>query len=208
VSAKIEGLEAGLKELLDAITHASEEVQSRAAGIVEDSAQQTEQRIRSELSRISNNVASSVTRSKRRELSQRVAVTAKHAHLVEYGSSGPRATKEGWNRGTMPANPIVGRVAHEVRREMVKDLVEAVKEGVPGFVPERVTEQTENVDTAIVAHLSGDATLTALAPGGVWLETAPPSVATPFVLVSRRFSDDLGVLSGEPTEEIEYLVKA
>ncbi|MGH9161495.1 MAG: tail completion protein gp17 [Vicinamibacteraceae bacterium] len=68
---------------------------------------------------------------------------------------------------------------------------------------------TENIDTAIVTHLSADATIVSLATGGVWLETAPGHVASPFVIVSRRFSEDENVVGlGESTETVEYLVKA
>lgn len=140
MSAKIDGLEEGLRELQEAITKAGEAVQENAAKVIEARSQQAENRIKSEYSRISQNLAGSVQRRRTRDLSQRVTVTAKHSHLVEYGT-GPRKTSEGWNRGTMPANPIVGRVANDERRRMVKELVEVVKKGAPGFAPERVEER-------------------------------------------------------------------
>jgi len=43
----------------------------------------------------------------------------------------------------------------------------------------------------LVSTLGGDATLTQLAPGGVWDTLAPPSEATPFVFMAHQAGKDV-----------------
>lgn len=66
-----------------------------------------------------------------------------------------------------------------------------------------------SIEGAIVARLAGDGALTALAPGGVWLEPAPDGIPEPYVVVGLQTSEDFDVLGGERAiEAVEYLVKA
>lgn len=67
---------------------------------------------------------------------------------------------------------------------------------------------TFSVESGLIQYLSADTTIQSLTGGGnVFLEIAPPNVKTS-VIVSRRFSDDIGVLSQPSTEIIEMMVKA
>ena len=49
---------------------------------------------------------------------------------------------------------------------------------------------SQAVDTALIAKLSGDATLMAAAPGGVYREVAPQGVAEPFIIVQQMTHED------------------
>lgn len=65
------------------------------------------------------------------------------------------------------------------------------------------------IEQAIVAKLGGDATLTALAPGGVWLDVAPSHVDPPYVIVSLQAHSDVEAMpSARAYEDAEILAKA
>lgn len=64
-----------------------------------------------------------------------------------------------------------------------------------------------NIDAAIVARLSGDATLLAVMTDGVYVDVAP-SGKTKFVIVSLIESHDTSALGDRSFEEGTYLVKA
>lgn len=63
------------------------------------------------------------------------------------------------------------------------------------------------IDQALMAVLSGDQTLMALVPDGVFWEAAPPK-ATRFVLVSLVESHDEPMFDGRAYEDAVYLVTA
>jgi hypothetical protein len=66
-----------------------------------------------------------------------------------------------------------------------------------------------NVDLALVGKLAGDATLTTLAPGGVWREVAPQGVAEPYVVVQLMGHQDTYELNrAQAFEDCTYMVKA
>lgn len=67
---------------------------------------------------------------------------------------------------------------------------------------------TSAVDAALIAKLSGDATLTTLAPGGIYWDMAPQGVAMPFLIVSQIDHVDAYAMRSQAYEEIGYLVKA
>ena len=67
---------------------------------------------------------------------------------------------------------------------------------------------TSALDAALVSKLSGDATLTTLAPGGVYWDMAPQGIATPFVVITQMSHGDAYSLRAQAYEEITYLVKA
>jgi hypothetical protein len=70
-----------------------------------------------------------------------------------------------------------------------------------------VPSDSSAVDTALVALLIGDATLTGLAPDGVYFNVAKKS-ATRFVLVSQMAHADDYQFGGSAFESFDYLVKA
>ncbi|MGH9161496.1 MAG: hypothetical protein ACRD2X_16135 [Vicinamibacteraceae bacterium] len=116
----------------------SDHLQNEAEVVVEDTAQSAAAQIRSEYSAAGyDTLPRAVTVQRTRQLGRRVRVDAPHAHLTEYGTA-PRKTSKGYNRGTMPPNPVIGRVASSERRKMIDRLVEIVRRGVPGFAPDRV----------------------------------------------------------------------
>lgn len=63
------------------------------------------------------------------------------------------------------------------------------------------------IDQAIIARLSSDAALAALAPGGVFRETAPQGATTPFVIVEGMTHRDEYAIGSSAYEELIYLVK-
>jgi hypothetical protein len=68
---------------------------------------------------------------------------------------------------------------------------------------------TQAVDTALIAKLTGDATLMGLAPGGVYREVAPQGVDEPFIVVQQMTHEDQYLLRRQAAfESIAYLVKA
>lgn len=66
---------------------------------------------------------------------------------------------------------------------------------------------TSAVDAAVLAALSGDATLLALMTDGVFWDVAPNGL-TKFVIVSQVAHEDENAFSGRTFESILYLVKA
>lgn len=65
------------------------------------------------------------------------------------------------------------------------------------------------VDIALIGKLSGDATLTTLAPGGVFREVAPQGASEPYVIVQQTDHQDEYLLRlGQAFERFTYLVKA
>lgn len=63
-------------------------------------------------------------------------------------------------------------------------------------------------ETSLVGKLSGDATLTALAPGGGWQDVAPKATTLPFWVFSLMSALDEPGFEGTEWEEVRYLVKA
>lgn len=64
------------------------------------------------------------------------------------------------------------------------------------------------IDAAIYARLSGDATLTTLAPGGVWRNLAPTGTTGVIVVFTPVSANDAYTLGQRATTEHTYLVKA
>lgn len=67
---------------------------------------------------------------------------------------------------------------------------------------------TAAVDAALIARLASDATLTTLAPGGVYRDVAPQNTRTPFVIVSQVAHEDDYSIGSQAFEQVRYLVKA
>lgn len=67
---------------------------------------------------------------------------------------------------------------------------------------------TSAIDAAVIAKLASDATLTTLAPGGVFRDTAPQGVSTPFVIVTQMAHEDDYSIGSQAFEQVTYLVKA
>lgn len=66
---------------------------------------------------------------------------------------------------------------------------------------------TAAVDAAVIAKLANDATLTSLAPGGVYREMSPQGVATPIVIVSQAAHEDDYAVGSQALEQMRYMVK-
>ena len=67
---------------------------------------------------------------------------------------------------------------------------------------------SQAIDTALIAKLAGDATLTGLAPGGVFREVAPQGVDEPFIIVQQMTHEDQYLLRRQAAfESVLYLVK-
>ena len=65
------------------------------------------------------------------------------------------------------------------------------------------------VEQAVVTKLGGDATLTTLAPGGVWLDVAPQSATSPYVIVGlQAHIEEVGLGEARLFETAVLLVKA
>lgn len=64
------------------------------------------------------------------------------------------------------------------------------------------------MDAAIVAALQADATLLALAPGGVFPDLAPEQTPTPYLIVGLDTHDDVDEQGRTAYEEAVYLVMA
>lgn len=60
----------------------------------------------------------------------------------------------------------------------------------------------------MIAKLANDATLSGLAPGGIYRDTAPQGVSTPYVIVSQVSHEDDYSIGSQAFESIRYLVKA
>lgn len=67
---------------------------------------------------------------------------------------------------------------------------------------------TSAIDAALIAKLANDATLTGLAPGGIYRDTAPQNARTPFVIVTQMAHEDDYGLGAQLFEQVRYLVKA
>lgn len=66
----------------------------------------------------------------------------------------------------------------------------------------------KTIEKAIYARLSGDATLTSLAPGGVWRGVAPVNTDGVIVVFTQASENDLYTLASRAISESSYLVKA
>lgn len=66
---------------------------------------------------------------------------------------------------------------------------------------------TASVDAAVIATLANDATLTSLAPGGVYREVAPQGISNPYVIISPMSHQDEYSIGSQAFEELRYLVK-
>ena len=64
------------------------------------------------------------------------------------------------------------------------------------------------LETALYAKLSGDATLTSLAPGGIWRGVAPVGTTGVWVIFNQISSVDAYTLADRATTTHNYLVKA
>lgn len=64
------------------------------------------------------------------------------------------------------------------------------------------------IEKALYARLSGDATLTGLAPGGVWRGVAPVSTSGVAVIFAQASENDQYTLADRAVSESSYLVKA
>jgi Protein of unknown function (DUF3168) len=65
------------------------------------------------------------------------------------------------------------------------------------------------IDAAVMSKLQGDATLTGLAPGGVYPDVAPEDTPDPFVIVTLQAHEDVHELTRLSAFEVpRYLVKA
>lgn len=65
------------------------------------------------------------------------------------------------------------------------------------------------IDAAVIAALANDATLTGLAPGGVYRDIAPQGVSRPFVVVTLQAHEDaLNLGRAAAFERATFLVKA
>lgn len=136
MSARIDGLDQRLSDLLKAMEQLPEHLKDEARAIVDEAAENTASRLRSELP---GTLGQSVSVRKTRELSRKVTVDRPHAAIYEYGTA-RRSTRAGANRGVMPKSGAVGRAASAERRKMREKLIELAEKGVDGFAPDRVTE--------------------------------------------------------------------
>jgi hypothetical protein len=66
---------------------------------------------------------------------------------------------------------------------------------------------SSDIDSALIAKLAGDATLTGLLPNGVFMDEAPPN-STRYVLVSLLSEEDAFSFQARSHEDALYLVKA
>jgi hypothetical protein len=66
---------------------------------------------------------------------------------------------------------------------------------------------SSDIDSALVAKLAADATLTTLMPGDVWIDEGPPGL-TRLVIVSLVDEVDVDKFGGTAFEDGLYLVKA
>jgi hypothetical protein len=64
------------------------------------------------------------------------------------------------------------------------------------------------LETALYARLSGDATLTSLAPGGVWRGMAPVGTTGVWIIFNQISSVDAYTLADRATTTHNYLIKA
>lgn len=65
-----------------------------------------------------------------------------------------------------------------------------------------------NLEEALYAKLSGDSTLSALAPSGVWRDTAPEGTTGVFVIVAQTAAADAYTLSKRAWTAYKYDVQA
>ena len=65
-----------------------------------------------------------------------------------------------------------------------------------------------DIDRVVLDTLKADAALTALMPGGVYFNLAPPNLTRGFVLVTIDRSSDEGVFQHRGLEELRYVVQA
>jgi hypothetical protein len=67
---------------------------------------------------------------------------------------------------------------------------------------------SSTLTAALQAYLAADATLTAAASGGVWLDPAPQNVAEPFVVIEPAGSNDEGCGISRLTYEVTAVAQA
>jgi hypothetical protein len=73
--------------------------------------------------------------------------------------------------------------------------------------PRPTWPDSARIDAALLAKLRQDSVLTALLPGGIWFDLAPPDV-TAYGIVSLAMHDDVAVFGRRAWEDTLYLVKA
>lgn len=69
------------------------------------------------------------------------------------------------------------------------------------------SSDTSEIDAAVLAVLTGDATLATLAPGGVWFDVVGGANVTRYVLVTQLAHEDQAMLRGDAWERVLYAVK-
>jgi hypothetical protein len=67
---------------------------------------------------------------------------------------------------------------------------------------------SSTLTAALQAYLAADATLTAAAVGGVWLDPAPQNVVEPFVVIEPTGGNDEGCGIGRLTYEVTVVAQA
>jgi len=121
----------GLDELQEELRNLPSNLRDEAAEIVRAAATQTRDETQAiyQQHRRTGNMADHVSLDTQAigpyGVALRVRATSKHAHLFERGSQA-RHTSIGANRGSMPATPVLIRIAPRKRREMfqrLKDLL-------------------------------------------------------------------------------------
>lgn len=130
--------------LAQAIDALPDHLQAEADQVVSGAAKRTAARIRARYRQaksdvdtrkhLADSVTTRTTVKNRGSVAARVAVTAPHAHLYEYGTA-VRRTKAGAGRGTMPAQPTLVPAAIAERETMVSELVALVE--AQGFTVRR-----------------------------------------------------------------------
>lgn len=112
----------GLEELERAIRRLPEDLADDAQAIIDRHATTAAARIRAGYPRVTGNLADGVEAISgriggrgRTFAGALVSSSAPHVHIYEYGTA-PRRTKQGWNRGVMPANPTFVPIMIEERR--------------------------------------------------------------------------------------------
>jgi hypothetical protein len=140
------------------------------------------------------------------EITQIVAMWA----VTWDAQTGPKNAS--WN---IPSIPLAVRAlplpAHVYAASQPPDLspVQRLQSIVPTFaaVIPPSTHGSAAIGNAIIAKLAADATLSALCPGGVWLDWAPPNLKR-FVIVHLATEQDVTAFGARAYEDGVYLIEA
>ena len=116
----------GLDELKEILRYFPAHLTAAASAEIMDEANGAAAEIREDYPEVSGNLKGhvSVVQLSAGEFgaAAQVRSTAKHAHLYEYGTQ-TRQTDLGYNRGAMPAKPVVGAVMGRRRRQLYRRLI-------------------------------------------------------------------------------------